>query len=191
MDPTDSQIESLVELADHEPERASEALLELLYKELRALAIAMTARENPGQMIQASDLVHEAYLRLAGEPDREWSGRRHFFGAAAEAMRRILVEQARHRHSLRHGAGRRREALRESWIASGTPVDEILDVHDMLGRLEAEDPLKAAVVKMRYFNGMTIPETSEVLGISTATVERYWTYGRARLYRWITGRATS
>jgi RNA polymerase sigma factor (TIGR02999 family) len=132
--------------------------------------------------------VHEAYLRLVGSETREWTGRRHFFGAAAEAMRRILVEQARRKATLRGGGGHRRVSLDESAVGAPAKDDELLEIHEVLDRLAAEDPVKAAVVKLRYFIGMTIPETAEVLGISTATVERYWTYSRARLYQWIASR---
>jgi RNA polymerase sigma factor (TIGR02999 family) len=181
-------MQELAKLVDDEPARAATELLEILYGELRVLAISMTARENPGHTIQASDLVHEAYLRLVDDEDRQWNGRRHFFGAAAEAMRRILVEQARRKATLRRGGGRRREPLDESAIGAPANDEELLEVHEVLDRLAAEDPVKAAVVKLRYFIGMTIPETAEVLGISTATVERYWTYSRAQLFHWITGR---
>jgi RNA polymerase sigma factor (TIGR02999 family) len=188
MDHSTATIKRLTKLADDEPARAATELLEVLYDELRVLAIAMTAKENPGQSIQASDLVHEAYLRLVDDKGREWSGRGHFFGAAAEAMRRILVEQARRKATLRRGGGRRRELLDESAIGAPANDDELLEIHEVLDRLAAQDSVKAAVVKLRYFIGMTIPETAEVLGISTATVERYWTYSRAQLFHWITGR---
>jgi RNA polymerase sigma factor (TIGR02999 family) len=188
MEPSPVRIQELTKRADDEPARAATELLEILYDELRVLAISMAARENPGHTIQASDLVHEAYLRLVDDEGRQWNGRRHFFGAAAEAMRRILVEQARRKATLRGGGGRRREPLDQSAIAAPAKDDEVLEVHEVLDRLAAEDPVKAAVVKLRYFIGMTIPETAEVLGISTATVERYWTYSRAQLFHWITGR---
>jgi len=182
------KIQELTKLADDQPAKAATDLLEVLYDELRVLAIAMTAKENPGQTIQASDLVHEAYLRLVDDEGREWNGRSHFFGAAAEAMRRILVEQARRKATQRRGGGRQREPLDQSAIGAPANDDELLEIHEVLDRLAAEDPVKAAVGKLRYYIGMTIPETAEVLGISTATVERYWTYSRAQLFHWITGR---
>ena len=188
MDQSTVKIQELTKLADDRPAKAASELLEVLYDELRVLAIAMAAKENPGHTIQASDLVHEAYLRLVDDEGREWNGRSHFFGAAAEAMRRILVEQARRKATLRRGGGRQREPLDQSAIGAPANGDELLEIHEVLDRLAAEAPVKAAVVKLRYFIGMTIPETAEVLGISTATVERYWTYSRAQLFHWITGR---
>ena len=165
--------------------RAADRLLEAVYDELRALAAAHLRRERPGQTLEATALVHEAYLRLLGNDDGKWNDRAHFFGAAAEAMRRILVEQARRKAAAVHGGGREREDLHDSMIAVRDDNTDILSLSDALDRLEMEDPVKAQLVKLRYFVGLTIPQAADALGISHATAERYWTYSRARLYQWL------
>jgi RNA polymerase sigma factor (TIGR02999 family) len=163
-------------------ERAADHLLEALYKELRALAAARLARERPGQTLQATALVHEAYLRLLGGRESNWENRAHFFGAAAEAMRRILVERARRKARLRHGGGRRREELVEADLVVGPPSVDLLALDEALDRLSTEDRAKAELVKLRFFAGLEIPEAARILGISRATADRHWAYARAWLY---------
>ena len=165
--------------------RAADRLLEAVYDELRALAAARLRRERPGQTLDATALVHEAYIRLLGSEDGKWDNRAHFFGAAAEAMRRILVDQARRKAAPVHGGGREHEALRESIISVRGDDTDLISLSDALERLEREDSVKAQLVKLRYFVGLTIPQAAEALGISHATAERYWTYSRARLYQWL------
>ncbi|HVS38860.1 MAG TPA: ECF-type sigma factor [Gemmataceae bacterium] len=162
---------------------AAAQLLPLVYEELRRLAAQRLTREAPGLTLQATALVHEAYLRLVGgEPDRPWNGRRHFFAAAAEAMRRILVEKARRRRRIRHGAGRQRIDLDEACGLAQSRSDDLLALDEALGRLAALTPVRAELVKLRFFAGLTMPEAAEALGISLATAERYWTFARTWLY---------
>lgn len=163
--------------------RAVDRLLPAVYQELRQLAAKKLAREKPGQTLQATALVHEAYLRLAGEQGRAWRGRTHFFAAAAEAMRRILIENARRKKGLKHGGGHRRIALDlAARIDDETPhVDELLALDEAMQKLEAKDEVKAELVKLRFFAGLTIEQAAEVLGISHATAERYWDYARSWL----------
>jgi RNA polymerase sigma factor (TIGR02999 family) len=168
-------------IAQGDPQ-AAEQLLPLVYDELRRLAAQKLAHEAPGQTLSATALVHEAYLRLVGtDPARPWDGRAHFFGAAAEAMRRILIEQARRKHRAKHGGDRRRVDLDEAVAAPG-PRDDLL----ALERLAQHAPQKAELVKLRFFAGLTLPEAAAVLGISRATAERHWTYARAWLYAELT-----
>jgi RNA polymerase sigma factor (TIGR02999 family) len=165
--------------------QAAAALLPLVYDELRRLAAAKLASEAPGQTLQPTALVHEAWLKIAGTAaDRNWNGRNHFFAAAAEAMRRILVDNARRKHAVRHGGGLHRssdDAL--THLESPVPEDEVLAIHDALDRLSSHDARKSELVKLRYFVGLTISETAEVLGISEPTAKRDWTYARAWLLR--------
>lgn len=163
---------------------ASEELLELVYTELRCLAKARMAREAPGQTLQATALVHEAWLRVAGgggSPPPQWKNRAHFFGAAAEAMRRILIERARRRQAQRHGAGQVRVDVDEVEIAAPVGDDEVLAVNEALEKFAAEDPQKAELVKLRYFVGLSIEEAAGVLGISERTAQRNWAYSKAWL----------
>jgi RNA polymerase sigma factor (TIGR02999 family) len=161
---------------------AAERLLPLVYDELRALAAARLAREAPGQTLQATALVHEAYLRLVGsDPARPWDGRGHFFAAAAEAMRRILVENARRKRAEAHGGGRGRVELAEGdWLSRATP-EEVVALDDSLERLAEDDPAAAEVVKLRLFAGMSVEEAAACLGVARATAYRHWTYARAWL----------
>jgi RNA polymerase sigma factor (TIGR02999 family) len=162
---------------------AAEQLLPLVYDELRKLAAAKLANEKPGQTLQATALVHEAYLRLAvGGPGQSWNSRGHFFGAAAEAMRRILVEQARRKQSLRRGADLKRQPLEEVEIEAPQSSVDLLAVNDALERLQQIDSVAAELVKLRYYCGLTIPQVAEALGISASTADRYWAYGRAWLH---------
>jgi RNA polymerase sigma factor (TIGR02999 family) len=170
---------------------AAEELLPVVYDELRRIAAAKMAREKPGQTLQATALVHEAYLRLAGENRSEpWRGRRQFFAAASEAMRRILVESARRKRTLRRSGGERVEAEIEL-IEANRPPEEILALHEALDQLAQTDPQKAELVKLRYFGGMTIPEIAKVQGISASSVDRQWAYARAWLHHQITKGDTS
>lgn len=162
--------------------RAAGQLLPLVYEELRKLATCKMANEAPGQTLQPTALVHEAWLRLGGGEDRTWDSRAHFFGAAAEAMRRILIENARRKRALRHGGGQARLDVQELEIASPSPDDQILAIDEALSKFAALDKDKAELVKLRYFAGMTIEEAAGVLGISEATAKRWWAYARAWLY---------
>ena len=162
---------------------AAEQLLPLVYQELRQLAAQKLAQEKPGQTLQATALVHEAYLRLVDvEKTQHWDSRGHFFAAAAEAMRRILVENTRRHRAQKRGGGRERIALPE--LAEPTPVDpvDLLALDEALKRLEALHPQKAQVVKLRFFAGCRLEETAQMLGISRATAERHWAYARAWLF---------
>ncbi len=163
--------------------QAAEQLLALVYDELRQLAAAKMARERPGHTLQPTALVHEAWLRLGGDAQPAWQNRRHFFGAAAEAMRRVLIANARRKHAARRGADVQHVDFDDGEVALVTPVagEELLQVHEALDRLAAEDPRKAELVKLRYFAGMSIEEAAEVLGISDRTAKREWTYARAWL----------
>jgi len=167
--------------------QASAELLPLVYGELRRLAAARLAQESPGQTLQATALVHEAYLRLLGAEGAAWQGRGHFFAAAAEAMRRILIEQARRKKRIKHGGGRRKLQLDEG-LDVAAPEDcedfaaELVALDAALEKFAAEDPAKAELVKLRYFAGLTGEQAAAVLGISRATAARHWTYARAWLY---------
>lgn len=162
---------------------AGTEILPLVYDELRKLAAARLAKIPPGQTLQATALVHEAYLRIADRQDGEWSGRAHFFFAAARAMRDILVEDARRKASLKRGGDRKRLELHESGLAIQPPDDDVLAVDEAVKKLEREDPEQAQLVMLRYFSGLTTEETADVLGVSTATVERRWRFVRAWLRR--------
>lgn len=158
-----------------EPDSAKE-LLPAVYDELRALARARLAREAPGQTLQPTALVHEAYMRLVGNEDPGWNGRGHFFGAAALAMRRILVEQARRKSRQRHGGEQQRVDLEDNAPRVEPPAGDILAVDEAVRRLEAEDPRKGKIVNLRYFAGLTVAETANALEISVGTVEREWRF---------------
>ena len=161
---------------------ASEQLLHEVYAELRRMASHKLARERAGQTLQATALVHEAYLRLIGAESPQWNGRAHFFAAAAEAMRRILVESARRKHRLKHGGGQRRVDLDSECLVGEAPSVDILALDMALDKLAASDPQKAEVVKLRFFAGLSMPQVAEALGISLATAERHWTFARSWLY---------
>jgi RNA polymerase sigma factor (TIGR02999 family) len=161
---------------------AAGQLLPLVYDALRHLAAQKLAREKPGQTLDATALVHEAYLRLVRDATPGWDGRGHFFAAAAEAMRRILVERARRKQRLKHGGGRQRIALEHVAAVAGTPSDDLLALDEALTRLAAEDPIKARLVELRFFAGLSVEEAARCLGISRATADRYWAYARAWLY---------
>jgi len=165
--------------------RAADELIPLVYEELRLLAAQKLARESPGQTLQATALVHEAYMRLVGSEKQDWDSRGHFFAAAAEAMRRILVDNARRKKSLKRGGDRKQVDLKEAILADHSNVssDYLIALDRALTKLAEEDGLKADLVKLRYFAGLTIQQTAKALGISEATAKRYWTYARAWLVR--------
>ena len=164
-----------------EPRPARE-LLPLVYDELRRLAAQRLAREVPGQTLQATALVHEAYLRLVGcDPDRPWDGRGHFFAAAAESMRRILVENARRRHRVKRGGNRKRVDLDKAQPTTPETDDDLLALDEALERLATKDPIKAQLVQLRVFAGLTVVQAAEILGLSTTTADRYWAFARAWL----------
>jgi RNA polymerase sigma factor (TIGR02999 family) len=168
---------------------AAEQLLPLVYDELRKLAAAKLAHEKPGQTLQATALVHEAYLRLArkgagsgGQDAMSWTSRSHFFGAAAEAMRRVVVEHARSRGRLKRGGHRQRVDLDSNCSIQEPPSLDILALDEALTNLAATEPVKADLVKLRFFAGLTMPQAADALGVSLATAERYWTFAKAWLY---------
>ena len=153
------------------------------YDELRRLAASRLSRESPGQTLQATALVHEAYLRLIGNPARNWANRRHFFAAAAEAMRRILVENARRKKNIRSGGDRKRVRLHETELTFEGPPDDLIALDVALTKLADEDYAKYEMVKLRYFAGLTLDEAAKAIGISMTTAKRRWKYARAWLYR--------
>jgi RNA polymerase sigma factor (TIGR02999 family) len=163
-------------------DRAASELLPLVYEELRLLARAWLGRLPPGQTLQATALVHEAFMRVVRAGDPGWDGRRHFFGAAAQAMREILIEQARHKASVKAGGGRRRVDTGRLVLATEAPSDDLLALDDALNRLEQEDARAHQVVMLRFFTGLSVPEVAEMLGVSVPTTERSWRYARAWLH---------
>ena len=163
--------------------KAPERLLELVYSELRRLAASKMARESPGNTLQPTALVHEAWLRLVGSKNPHFENRAHFFAAAAEAMRRILIERARRRLAQRHGGGAGRVSFEECEIAAPETDEQVLALSDALDKLAQEHPIKAELVKLRYFTGLTNQEAAEVLGLSLTTVKDYWAFARTWLYR--------
>jgi RNA polymerase sigma factor (TIGR02999 family) len=167
---------------------AAEKLLPLVYDELRKLAAAKMVLEKPGQTLEATALVHEAYIRLVGQaPDQHWDHRGHFFAAAAEAMRRILVENARRKRRIKRGGGVRRVELDNDFPVVEGPVEDVLAVDEALQGLAGQDSRTAELVKLHYFAGLTIEQAAEVLGISPRTAYRSWAYARAWLYRRLAG----
>ncbi|MCY2984180.1 MAG: ECF-type sigma factor [Planctomycetota bacterium] len=178
-----TDITHILNAIDSGDPQGSADLLPLVYAELRRLAAARLAGEKPGQTLEPTGLVHEAYLRLIGNHrELKWDGRGHFFASAAEAMRRILIENARRKQGPRRGGGLRRvDANIDQLSASDHDID-LLDLNEALEQLAAESPVRAELVKLRYFAGLTIPEAAAALGISVATAERYWAFARVRLY---------
>jgi RNA polymerase sigma factor (TIGR02999 family) len=178
-----ADITRILSAIEHGNASAAEQLLPLVYEELRRLAAQRMAQEAPGQTLQATALVHEAYVRLVdGEQARHWNSSGHFFGAAAEAMRRILVEQARRKASLKAGGGVERIDLGEVALSDAGSAVDLLDLDDALTELEQEEPQKAELVKLRFFAGLSLEECAASLGISETTAKRYWAYARAWLY---------
>jgi len=157
-------------------------LLPLVYEVLRKLAAHKMGQQPPGQTLQATALVHEAWMKLVGSGREEWQGRRHFFSAAAEAMRHILIDRARKRLALRHGGGQQRLDIDEVEVAAPVEQETVLALNEALDELEKTDPAKAEVVKLRFFVGLSERETAEILGLSERTIERYWSYAQAWLF---------
>jgi RNA polymerase sigma factor (TIGR02999 family) len=178
-----SDVTRILEAAQQGDLTAADQLLPLVYEELRRLAAHRMANETAGHTLQPTALVHEAWLRLVGNENQKWDGRAHFFAAAAEAMRRILIERARRKHAARHGGGKQRVDIQEMDLAAPTDDDQLLAVNDALDKLATEHKVEAELVKLRYFVGMTNEEAAEVLGISLRTAKYYWTHARAWLYR--------
>jgi RNA polymerase sigma factor (TIGR02999 family) len=177
-----NEVTRILSAIKHGDSKASEELLPLVYRELRRLAHQRLAREKPGQTLQATALVNEAYLRLVeGEEAQRWNSRGHFFAAAAEAMRRILVENARRKRTEKHGGLLERQDLDDIDIAALAPSQDLLALDEALAKLEAEEPVKAQLVKLRYFAGLAEDEAANVLGVSRTSAQRYWRYAKAWL----------
>ncbi len=166
---------------DHGDPHAADELLPLVYEQLRHLAASKMAGETPGHTLQPTALVHEAWLRLVGNQNVQWDGRAHFFAAAAEAMRRILINNARRKRAVRHGGGQQRVNLEDIDVATSAKDNEMLAVDEALEQLAVHDKTKAELVKLLYFVGLSIPEAASILGISESTAKRYWSYSRAWL----------
>jgi RNA polymerase sigma factor (TIGR02999 family) len=179
-----SDVTQILHAIEQGDARAAEDLLPLVYDELRKLASQKLAQEKPGQTLEATALVHEAYLRLVDvERAAHWDSRGHFFAAAAEAMRRILVDNARRKRRTKHGGGRQRIDLTESARILESPADDLLAVDEALHRLETTDPVAGQLVQLRYFGGLSMSQAAEALGIPLRTAERNWTYARTWLHR--------
>jgi RNA polymerase sigma factor (TIGR02999 family) len=163
-------------------------LLPLVYEELRRLAAQKLSNERPGHTLQATALVHEVYMRLAGSDRQSFQGRTHFFGAAAEAMRRILIDNARHKKSQKRGGGHRKVDIEDQELAIAGPSDDLLALDEALSELDETDKIKADVVKLRYFAGLTMAQVAEMLGISLKAAQRHWIYSRAWLLKRISSR---
>ncbi|HEU5072251.1 MAG TPA: sigma-70 family RNA polymerase sigma factor [Verrucomicrobiae bacterium] len=180
-----SDITLVLQAVGRGEKQASEELLPLVYDELRQLAAARMARESAGHTLQPTALVHEAWLQLVGEGSRSWANRAHFFGAAADAMRRILVDKARRKSRLKRGGDQVRVDLADVEVAESTPDGDVLRINEALERLEQEDPEQARVVVLKFFGGLTNEEVAQNLGISERTVYRQWVCAKARLFRWV------
>jgi RNA polymerase sigma factor (TIGR02999 family) len=178
-----SEVTLVLEAISKGDVRASEELLPLVYSELRRLAAARMAQEAAGHTLQPTALVHEAWLRLIGDDGRTWQNRAHFFGAAAEAMRRILIERARRKSRLKRGGGRTVLDIADLDLAEAMPDDKVLLVDEALERFKAEDPEKARVVVLKFFGGLTDREVAEIMGVTERTVRRQWTYAKAWLFQ--------
>jgi RNA polymerase sigma factor (TIGR02999 family) len=182
-----SEVTRILQSMESGDAQAADELLPLVYGELRKLAASKMANESPNQTLQPTALVHEAWLRLTGNENVKWNGRAHFFGAAAEAMRRILIDNARRKSAMRHGGGQQRLDADEIEIAAPAKDDELLAINDALEEFTKIDKQKAELVKLRYFVGLKIEESAEVLGISVPTATRWWNYSRVWLYEKIQG----
>jgi RNA polymerase sigma factor (TIGR02999 family) len=180
-----SELTRILDAIERGDGRAVDELLPAVYRELRQLAAQKLAHEKPGQTLQATALVHEAYLRLVGQEEQAWKGRTHFFAAAAEAMRRILIENARRKHRLKRGGDQQRIDLDQAEIVAENASQDLLALDEALAKLDATDKPKAELVKLHYFAGLTMEQAAEVLGISQRTAKRYWAYARAWLYEQI------
>jgi RNA polymerase sigma factor (TIGR02999 family) len=177
-----SELTRLLSAVERGEPRAAEQLLPLVYDELRKLAAQKLAQERPGQTLQATALVHEAYTRLVGDGEPRWDSRGHFFAAAAEAMRRILIDRAREKRSRKRGGGRKRLNIDAADLATRATPDQLLALDEALAKLARTDPAAARLVELRYFAGLTVEEAGKALGISTATAYRHWQYARAWLH---------
>jgi RNA polymerase sigma factor (TIGR02999 family) len=178
-----SEVTRILSAIEQGDPHAADQLLPLVYDELRRLAMRKLAREAPGQTLQPTALVHEAYLRLVGVRDQQqWQSRGHFFAAAAEAMRRILVDKARRKRRPKHGGDRQRLDWDAACSIAEAPAEDLVALDEALARLEKQEPARAELVKLRFFAGLTMSEAAQALGISLATAERYWTYARTWLY---------
>ena len=182
-----SDVTRILEAAQHGDSSAADQLLPLVYDELRRLAAHKMANEAAGQTLQPTALVHEAWLRLVGNENQKWDGRGHFFGAAAEAMRRILIDRARRKGAIRHGGDQQRVDFQGVDLASSADDDQLLALNEALDKLAVAHKAEAELVKLRYFVGMTNDEAAEVMGISPRTAKYYWTHARAWLFREVTG----
>jgi RNA polymerase sigma factor (TIGR02999 family) len=178
-----------MEAIQHGDPKAADELLPLVYEELRKLAASKMANEAAGNTLQPTVLVHEAWLRLVGNDNPRFAGRAHFFAAAAEAMRRILIDRARRKRALRHGGGQARVDIQQINLASPDADDQLLAVNDALDKLAAQDPTEAEMVKLRYFAGLTVEEAAGLLDISDRTARNYWAHARTWLYHEITVRS--
>jgi len=177
-----SEVTRILSAIEQGDPHAAEHLLPLVYEELRKLAAQRLAQEKPGQTLQATALVHEAYLRLVDvDKAQHWNSRGHFFAAAAEAMRRILVENARRKQRYKHGGGRHKATLDPAGLSYESADEEILAIDDALGRLSANDPVASELVKLRYFAGLSVEQAAEALGIPRSTAYVHWSYARASL----------
>jgi RNA polymerase sigma factor (TIGR02999 family) len=183
-----SDVPHILHAIAHGDPHAARQLLPLVYDELRRLAAQQLAREKPGQTLDATALVHEAYLRLVGKGDQHhWNSRGHFFAAAAEAMRRILIENARRKHRLKHGGDRKRVDLERADVALPESPDELLIIDEAIHKLAAEDPEAAHLVKLRFFAGLSVEDAAELAGIARSTAYEHWAYARAWLHREVRG----
>ncbi len=178
-----SDVTRILECIEHGNPKAADELLPLLYGELRKLAASRMANEAPNQTLQPTALVHEAWLRLVGNDNPQFANRAHFFSAAAEAMRRILIDKARRKRALRHGGEQQRVEMEGLEVAAPSNDDELLAISEALDKLAATHSIQAEVVKLRYFVGMTNVEAAQALGLSERTVKNYWSHARAWLYR--------
>lgn len=187
-----NEVTQILQTIERGDSQAAAQLLPVIYDDLRRLAANKLAHEAPGQTLEATALVHEAYIRLVGAEDaQKWDHRGHFFAAAAEAMRRILVDRARHKQSLKAGGDRQRVELQEADLVISVPANRLLALDSALDRLAHESPHEAELVKLRYFAGLSLEEAAAVLDISRATASRYWTYARAFLYEAISEEDTA
>lgn len=178
-----SDVTRILESIEHGDPKAADELLPLVYGELRKLAAARMANEAPNQTLQPTALVHEAWLRLVGEANPQFANRAHFFAAAAEAMRRILIDKARRKRALRHGGDQQRMDIEGMELAAPGDDDQLLAINDALDKLDGQNKVEAELVKLRYFVGMTLDEAAEILGISARTADNYWAHARAWLFR--------
>ncbi len=178
-----SDVTRILESIEHGDPKAADELLPLVYGELRKLAAARMANEAPNQTLQPTALVHEAWLRLVGNDNPQFANRAHFFSAAAEAMRRILIDKARRKKAIRHGGDQQRVDIDSVEVTVPADDDQLLAINDALDKLAAQNKVEAELVKLRYFVGMTLEEAAEVLGISARTADNYWAHARAWLFR--------